>query len=67
LQRAAAMQGIDERLTSLENQALEIAKAPGQIAEALNDELKALQSENLELRTLIHQMEGSSFRVDEAD
>jgi hypothetical protein len=39
------------RVANLESQALEIARATGQIVETLNDELKALQLENLELRT----------------
>ena len=50
LQRAAAMRG-DWRVANLESQALEIARATGQIVETLNDELKALRLENLERRT----------------
>jgi hypothetical protein len=57
LQRAAADRDFDERLTRLNNQVRDIGKATGQITELLDAELKRLQLENLELRTLFHKLE----------
>ena len=53
--KSVATEAGDERLAN--SQALEIARATGQIVETLNDELKAQQLENLELRTLVHKLE----------
>jgi hypothetical protein len=57
LLRAATMKRIDERLARLEAEANEISKLTGKNVGWLTDDLKALQSENLELRTLIHKLE----------
>jgi hypothetical protein len=57
LQRAAAMNGLDQRLTNLEGETNDIARLTTELIKTLDDGLKALQLKNHELRTLIHKLE----------